>query len=63
MKFEVQEGETVSECIERMKESGYTPVRRIEKPVFAEKKQGHHIDYEPIRQVIIFEGHLIEDEQ
>ncbi|QJI69135.1 NETI motif-containing protein [Staphylococcus haemolyticus] len=33
MKFKVNENETISECLTRMREEGYMPVKRIEKPV------------------------------
>ncbi|QJI70550.1 NETI motif-containing protein [Staphylococcus haemolyticus] len=31
MKFKVNENETISECLTRMREEGYMPVKRIEK--------------------------------
>ncbi|WP_407920849.1 NETI motif-containing protein [Alkalihalobacillus alcalophilus] len=63
MKFEVQEGESIADCLERMDKMGYKPVRRMEKPVFSEEKQGQNVHYEPIKQVIVFEGLLKEDER
>lgn len=41
MKFKVNENETISDCIARMRKEGYMPVRRIEKPVYFEDKQGN----------------------
>lgn len=55
-KFTVEENETISECLERMKREGYRPVRRIEKPVFMEEKKKGTIEYKPISQKVIFEG-------
>ncbi|MEB7780643.1 NETI motif-containing protein [Mammaliicoccus fleurettii] len=53
MKFRVEENETIEMCLNRMKEQGYTPVKRFEKPVFIEKKNG---DIEVLRQEIQFVG-------
>lgn len=53
-KFEVLEHESIEECLERMKKEGYSPVRRIEKPVFKEKGKKGEPQY--LRQSIIFEG-------
>jgi hypothetical protein len=56
MTFEVQENESIDECIERMKKLGYSPTRRIEKPVFQEVINGGQTSYEPIGRQIIFEA-------
>ncbi|GHI01227.1 NETI motif-containing protein [Neobacillus kokaensis] len=58
-KFEVQEHESIEECLNRMKQEGYTPVRRIEKPIFQEVKKGNETSYEPIGRQIVFEAKLI----
>ena len=63
MKFEVMDNETISECLDRMDREGYRPVRRMEKPIFAEGKKGRNVNYEPVKQQIIFEGALKESEQ
>lgn len=55
-KFEVQENETIDTCLERMKQEGYTPIRRIEKPIFKEVIKGGETIYEPDGSKIIFEG-------
>lgn len=60
VRFEVQESETIAECLERMEKEGYKPIKRMEKPIFSEKKSNEFV---PIRQQIIFEGVLIKDEQ
>ncbi|MGF3104099.1 MULTISPECIES: NETI motif-containing protein [Rossellomorea] len=59
--FEVQENETITDCLDRMKEMGYMPVRRMEKPVFEEQKDGKKTEYVPIKQTIVFEGKKIEE--
>ena len=58
MKFRVEENETIEMCLNRMKEQGYTPVKRFEKPVFIEKKNG---DIEVLRQEIQFVGKKMND--
>lgn len=54
--FEVEENETIEECLERMKSQGYMPVGRKEEPIF------HIVNGEPtyLRQKIQFKGLLIE---
>ncbi|MDQ0215587.1 hypothetical protein J2S13_002005 [Oikeobacillus pervagus] len=54
--FELGENETIDECLERMKVEGYTPIRRIEKPIFLEEKANGKPIYTPIKRKIIFEG-------
>jgi len=60
MQFEVKENETIEDCLHRMKQQGYQPVRRIEKPIFQEIRSGNETKYEPIGRQIIFEGKLTE---
>ena len=60
MQFEVQENESIEECLNRMNQLGYTPVRRMEKPIFQEIKKGKETIYEPVARQIIFEGKLVE---
>ncbi|EIJ79823.1 hypothetical protein PB1_05642 [Bacillus methanolicus PB1] len=60
MLFEVQENETIDQCLDRMKKEGYTPVRRMEKPVFQEVKTDDSIQYEPIGRQIVFEAKKID---
>ncbi|ALA51798.1 NETI motif-containing protein [Shouchella clausii] len=52
--FEVGANETISDCLARMEREGYRPVRRIEKPVFAQKNSKAEPEY--VRQRIVFEG-------
>ncbi|WP_026695306.1 NETI motif-containing protein [Peribacillus kribbensis] len=54
--FEVEENETISGCLDRMKSQGYTPVKRVEKPVFKEVKIAGKTEYEPAGRKIVFEG-------
>jgi hypothetical protein len=58
--FEVGEKETIDQCLDRMKNAGYMPVRRMEKPVFEEKTTDGKTEYVPVRQTIVFEGKKIE---
>lgn len=57
-KFEVQEDETISDCLERMEKEGYKPTRRMQEPIFIEVKMGNKIIQQVHSQRIIFEGRL-----
>ncbi|CAI9392000.1 NETI motif-containing protein [Niallia sp. Sow4_A1] len=59
-RFEVQINETINDCLERMKKEGYTPIKRMEKPVFKEIKVNGQMSYEPVSQQIIFEAIQLE---
>ena len=54
--FQVEEHETISDCLDRMKSEGYLPAGRREEPLF-EERDG---DYVPIRQIIQLKGVLAE---
>ena len=56
--YEVQENETIEQCLERMKKDGYMPFGRKEEPVFEE------VNGEPVylRQKIQFKGILLEEQ-
>lgn len=56
LSFEVQENETIDQCLDRIQKAGYMPVRRIEKPIFKEEKNG---SVEPIGRQIVFEAKKI----
>jgi hypothetical protein len=58
--FEVAEGESIDACLERIKEAGYYPVKRTEKPIFEEKVHDGKVQYEPIKRKIVFEAKLLE---
>ncbi|OFS61370.1 MULTISPECIES: NETI motif-containing protein [Nosocomiicoccus] len=55
-KFEVTENDTIESVLKQMRSEGYTPVRRIEKPVFKETENGIEVSH----QEIVFEGKLID---
>ncbi|MBO0927982.1 NETI motif-containing protein [Staphylococcus sp. 30400_3112M30941] len=57
MKFKVVDNETIADCLTRMKKQGYMPVKRLEKPVFQEQKDG---TIEVSHQEIIFVGKKIQ---
>lgn len=59
-KFEVQENESIEDCLNRMKQQGYAPIRRTEKPIFQEVKKGNETIYEPIGRQIVFEAQILE---
>ena len=56
-KFKVEEHESIQDCLNRMREAGYTPVKRFEKPVYKENKDG---SVEVLKQEIEFVGKLQE---
>ncbi|PKR83967.1 NETI motif-containing protein [Heyndrickxia camelliae] len=57
--FEVLDNETIEDCLKRMDQEGYRPIRRIEKPIFKEVSHNGQVDYEPAGRKIIFEGRKI----
>lgn len=58
--FEVQKNESIENCLKRMEQEGYRPVKRIEKPIFKEVSRNGQVDYEPAGRKIIFEGRKID---
>lgn len=56
-KFEVQDNESIQDCLDRMKKEGYMPVKRFQKPIFQELKDG---TIEVLKEQIIFTGKEIE---
>ncbi|NWK83927.1 NETI motif-containing protein [Staphylococcus sp. GSSP0090] len=56
-KFKVEDNETIQDCLQRMREAGYTPVKRFEKPIYKENKDG---SLEILKQEIEFVGKMIE---
>jgi hypothetical protein len=58
--YEVEENETVSQCLDRIKKDGYMPVKRIEKPIFQEKVAEDGVSYEPVARKIVFEVRMDE---
>ncbi len=57
MKFEVNDNETIAQCLERMKQAGYAPVKRFQKPIFRENEKG---EIEVYKEQIIFTGKKIQ---
>jgi hypothetical protein len=58
--YEVNENETLSECLDRISKEGYTPTRRLEKPIFKEVLKNGEVDYEPAGRRIVFEAKPID---
>ena len=56
-KFKVADNETIQDCLQRMREAGYAPVKRFEKPIYKENKDG---SLEVLKQEIVFVGKMIE---
>ncbi|WP_391117572.1 NETI motif-containing protein [Psychrobacillus sp. L3] len=50
--FEVEENETITDCMERMSKQGFQVAGRREEPLFAEV-DGQPV---PIRQIILLKG-------
>ncbi|MCT2536783.1 NETI motif-containing protein [Aquibacillus koreensis] len=62
-RFELQENESIDQCLDRIKQEGYTPVRRVEEPVFQEIEQNGQKTYEPVGRKVIFDSILAKHEQ
>jgi hypothetical protein len=60
MEFEVSENESIEACLDRIKQAGYMPIRRSEKPIFQEVKKGNETEILPVGRQIVFEAKLIE---
>ncbi|MBS2967534.1 NETI motif-containing protein [Metabacillus sp. KIGAM252] len=58
-KFEVAENESIGAVLDRMKEEGYAPVRRMEEPIFKEVKENGQTQIVPAGRRIVFEGKLL----
>lgn len=56
MRFEVQENETIDDCLDRMKKQGYMPVRRMEEPIFREEIRNGEKVMEPVGKTIVFQA-------
>ncbi|MEH6939255.1 NETI motif-containing protein [Bacillus sp. JJ664] len=57
-KFEVLENETINDCLKRMETEGYTPIKRMEVPIFSEQMINGKMEIEPSGRKIVFEGKL-----
>lgn len=60
-RFVVEEGESINDCLDRMKKDGYFPVRRMEEPILQEVVRAGKVEIETARQQIVFEGKLLAD--
>ncbi|MTH54180.1 NETI motif-containing protein [Bacillus mangrovi] len=58
-KFEVAENESIADVLDRMKEEGYSPVRRMEEPIFKEVKKNGKTEILPAGRKLVFEGKLL----
>ena len=58
--YEVEENESINDCLERIKKEGYVPIKRTEKPIFQEKTENGQVSYEPAGRKIIFEVKILE---
>ncbi|MEI2355473.1 NETI motif-containing protein [Mesobacillus zeae] len=58
--YTVEDGETIDECLERIRKDGCTPVRRMEKPIFKEVFNNGEKSYEPAGRQIVFEAKPLE---
>ncbi|MBA2875354.1 NETI motif-containing protein [Thermaerobacillus caldiproteolyticus] len=54
--FEVGANETIEQCLQRMKDEGYAPIRRVEEPIFHEVERNGERIIEPCGRKVIFEG-------
>lgn len=58
MRFEVLDGEAISDCLDRMDKEGYMPTRRMEEPIFEEKMEDGELKAVPCGRKIVFEGKI-----
>ncbi|RSK25745.1 NETI motif-containing protein [Bacillus sp. HMF5848] len=56
--FIVEELETIEQCLARMMKEGYSPVRRIEEPIFQEIVEDGQKQIVPCGRIIKFEGKI-----
>ncbi|GGD22228.1 NETI motif-containing protein [Pontibacillus salipaludis] len=55
-RFTVEEGDTIDSVLNTMKEEGYTPIRRVEEPIFQEHIENGEKKVEPIGSKIVFDA-------
>ncbi len=53
--FEVEENESIEDCLKRMEAEGYVATGRKEEPIFAEVND----QIIPVRQLVKFKGSLL----
>ncbi|QDP39229.1 NETI motif-containing protein [Radiobacillus deserti] len=61
-RYQVEENETIEQCLDRIKKEGYMPVRRTEEPIFQETKENGQTSYKPIGSTICFDAIPIKSE-
>jgi hypothetical protein len=54
--YEVGENETIDQCLNRIKEDGFIPIKRTEKPIFKEEIINGQETIIPAGRVIVFEA-------
>ncbi|WP_245630320.1 NETI motif-containing protein [Amphibacillus sediminis] len=54
--FELKNNESIDSCLARIKEEGYLPIKRVEKPVFKEVMIKGESHLEPIGRQLYFEA-------
>ncbi|WP_091496068.1 NETI motif-containing protein [Amphibacillus marinus] len=55
--------ETIEECLVRIKQAGFMPIRKIEKPIFKEMTEKGQVTYQPVGRQVIFEVVPSKDER
>lgn len=58
-KFTVGEQESIDDCLNRMRQEGYFPVKRMEEPIFKEEIHDKEVEAVPCGRKIVFEGKLL----
>jgi len=59
--YTVEKGESIDQCLKRMEQEGYRPVRRMEEPIFQEiAGQDGNKQIEVVDRRITFEGKSIQ---
>lgn len=61
-RFVLEEGETIDACLDRIREAGYQPIRRTEKPIFKEEIPGDQNSLEPVGREIAFDTVVVKHE-
>ncbi|UOQ44095.1 NETI motif-containing protein [Halobacillus salinarum] len=55
-RFEVEDNETIDQCLKRIEMEGYVPIRRTEEPVFREIDENGKKTLEPVGRTIVFQA-------
>lgn len=58
-KFTVGEHESIDDCLNRMRQDGYFPVKRMEEPIFKEEIRDKEVEAVLCGRKIVFEGKLL----